>query len=248
MLAATVETIGANWSEMACSGGLLRHQPAQAAQAHIQGIASIRPAAAEDQGMGQGSIVVTEHILEPGPFIATGLMEGRQQLFGEGIAHQIDGAIATELAQILMDGLESKGPGPWAGCFGDRRQGQLEEIHCPVAQVVAAGAAHTGGQGQQGAPQTIIGAIGIEPGALEAHKIMKTADFWDIGIVNKRCIIGGQRLNLWGNVTRFFEHYQQLQGTHIVIGAISFLEVGEGIFGVLVDTCGICYPFKMLQP
>ena len=83
----------------------------------------------------------------------------------------------------------------------------------------------------------IIGAIVIEPGALEAHKIMKTAGFWDIGIVNKRCIIGGQRLNLWGNVTRLFEHDQQLQGAHIVIGAISFLEIGKREFGVLINTC-----------
>ena len=147
LLAPAVEAIGTNWSEMASFSGLLCHQPAQTAQTHFKCFASIRPAATEDQGVRQGSIVVTEHILKPGPFITGVLIEGHQQLIGEGIAHQIDGSITTQLAQILMNSLEPKGPGPWTRCFGDRGQRHLKQIHCPVAQIIAAGSAYTGSQG-----------------------------------------------------------------------------------------------------
>ena len=187
--------------------------------------------------MGQKRIVVTQHRLKPWPFIAAVLVVSHQQLIGEGLAHQIDSSIATHLAQIFMDGLEPKRPGAWARCLGNRGQRHLKQIHGPVAQIVAARSPHTGRQGQQGAAQAIIGAILIEPGALEAHEIMKAALFRDICIVDERSITTGECLHIRRDVARFLEHHKQLQSTNIVIGTIAFLEIRKCVFSVLINTC-----------
>src|SRR5262245_9404944 len=76
---AWIKALRADRPEMSLRGSLQFHQPAERAQADVEGALIARAAAADDQGLAQARVVVGENILKPWPGVVGMAVEEFEQ-------------------------------------------------------------------------------------------------------------------------------------------------------------------------
>src|SRR5690348_18427932 len=108
--AASIESVTANGLEVPIFGGLYPHKPAQRTEAPFEHSLLPGGVPAQEQGVRQLGIVVTQLLFKPGPVRVRGPVEDVHQPVGESIAGLMGQAVAAQTAQIFVDANEAECP------------------------------------------------------------------------------------------------------------------------------------------
>ncbi len=191
--AAPIKSIAADGPEVAILRGLHPHQPAQRPEAPFEHSLLPRGVSAEEQGVCQLGIVVTQLLFKPRPIRVRGSVEDIHQPRGERIANLLSHAVAAEPTQILMDADERECPGARRSKRGHHRQCLGEELSGHDLETSMRGASYAHAQRPERAGVTILRPLLIKPPAVETQEVMEPPGFVIKGVIQEGCVSGGKR-------------------------------------------------------
>ena len=189
--------------------------------------------AADEQGLRQTRIIISNGFFAPRPIIVDGLLETFQEPLGQGFACLVRQPITAEPLRIFVDAEQRKSPRARGGELDRGGQRAIEKLAGQGLESVSARAANARPQRPKGAAIGIFGPFLFQPAPLEAHKIPKPLRLFIKGIVKERQIGRCQPAHLIGSFSQLFQQNTQNEGARIVIGAVTLGEIWHGEGGVL---------------
>ena len=154
--------------------GLNAHQPAQRLYASFRHVFLPGGASADNQGVSQFGVVVSQALFKPGPTGLGDLVEDGHQPPGEVVADIVGHAVAFLPAQVFVNANEAECPGARRSEPRDGRQRLHEELLGHNLGTPVRRAAYRGAQRPNRPAMTIFGPLLVEPTAVDTQEIVET--------------------------------------------------------------------------
>src|SRR5207249_4292686 len=108
--------------------------------------------------------------------------------------------------------------------------------------------ANASAQAPQGAAMAIVRTGFLQPTTIEAHEVSETPARRVEGRVHESRVPGRRLLNLGRVQTQVLQQYREQQGAGVIIRAVTFREVGDGIARMLKHAGRVRHAEQMVEP
>ena len=166
-------------------------EPLEQREPRLERLSVARPAAARDERLAEAGVVVGYDLLGPGPVGRGGGPLLVDEPRGEPGPHAGGVAAAIEPAEAILDADDAERPSARARGAVERLERRGEEPHRPGLEARASAAADAGAERRHGPPEAVVGAVVVEPAAVEREKIAKPAGGRHEGVAEERGVDGG---------------------------------------------------------
>ena len=204
-------------------------------------------ASADNQGVSQLGVVISQALFKPGPAGPGDLVEDRHQPPGQLFADVGGQAVALQPAQIFVNANQAECPGARRSEVRHGRQRLREELFGHGLRTPMRRAPHRGAQRPNRPAMAIFGSLLVEPAAVDAQEIVEARRFWIEGIVQERGVGCGQRPDTLGSFFQLAQQHRQNERAGVVVRAVAFRKIRRGEARVLENARRIGHTVKMIQ-
>src|SRR5207244_9379846 len=191
--AAAIKSVGANGSKVTLLGDLQFRQPAQGLQAALKDRLLSGCTSAQNQGVWELRVVVSQILLKPVPVRLGGPFEKFHEPGSECLTGLVDQAVTAQPAQVFMNADKAERPRPGRSELRQSWQRQREELSSHDLEAPIGRTPHAHAQRPERSPMTILRPLFVEPAAVETHVVVEAFYSKIESVVQERRIGCGQR-------------------------------------------------------